>query len=139
MRVYVDLDARTLVSSAIGSEVTSLETRLNDKMPLDLYFIQAGVQTALSSTSFGINFTAKADGDFDGSEVLSTTFFTQVGSGTTAYYAGILDLTGATILGLVPTDTVSVTLHADVQWAEGTSYRTSTRAFDVVVFNDITK
>lgn len=139
MRLYVDLDARTLVSSAIGSEVTSFAVRRGDKMPLDLYFVQAGVQTALSSTSFGINFTAKADGDYDGNPVLVATSFTLVGSGTTAYYAGFLDLSGSSITNLVPTDTASVTLHAEVEWLEGVTYRTTSKAFDVQVDNDIGK
>lgn len=139
MRLYVDLDARTLVSSAIGSEVTSMALRRGDKMPLDLYFVQAGVQTALSSTSFGINFTAKADGDYDGNPVLSSGSFTQIGSGTTAYYAGVLDLSGTTITNLVPTDTASVTLHAEIEWLEGVTYRTTSKAFDVLVENDLTK
>ena len=139
MRLYLDLDARTLVSSAIGSEVTSVTLRRGDKMPLDLYFVQAGVQTALSSTSFGINFTAKQDNDYDGAEVLSSTSFTLNGSGTTAYYAGVIDLSGSTITNLVPTDTASVTLHAEVEWLEGVTYRTTSKAFALVVENDLRK
>ena len=139
MRLYLDLDARTLVSSAIGSEVTSVTLRRGDKMPLDLYFVQAGVQTALSFTSFGINFTAKQDNDYDGAEVLSATSFTLNGSGTTAYYAGVIDLSGSTITNLVPTDTASVTLHAEVEWLEGVTYRTTSKAFALVVENDLRK
>lgn len=140
MRLYVNLDTRTLVVSTTNStEVSSLAVRRGDKMPLDLYFSQAGLQTALSSTSFGINFTAKAEGDYDGNEVLAATSFTLIGSGTTAYYAGVLDLSGTTITNLVPTDTASVTLHAEIEWLEGVTYRTTSKAFGVVVNNDIKK
>jgi len=139
MRLYVDLDARTLVSSAIGSEVTAMALRRGDKMPLDLYFVQAGVQTALSSTSFGISFTAKTAGDYDGGAVLSATAFTLYGSGTTAYYAGVIDLSGSTVTNLVPTDTPSVTLSAELEWLEGVTYRTTSKAFTVTVENDLTK
>lgn len=140
MRLFINLDSRQLVTSVTDTqEVTSLSLRRGDKMPLDLYFSQAGLQTALSSTSFGINFTAKADDDYDGNEVLSATSFTLVGSGTTAYYAGVLDLSGTTITNLVPTDTASVTLHAEIEWLEGVTYRTTSKAFTVVVDNDIRK
>jgi hypothetical protein len=140
MRLFINLDSRQLVNSVTDSqEVTSLALRRGDKMPLDLYFSQAGLQTALSSTSFGINFTAKESGDYDGNEVLSATAFTLVGSGTTAYYAGVLDLSGTTITNLVPTDTASVTLHAEIEWLEGVTYRTTSKAFSVAVNNDIRK
>lgn len=140
MRLYVNLDSRALVAGIVNtSEVSSFSVRRGDKMPLDLYFAQAGLQTALSSTSFGINFTAKASGDYDGSEVLSSTAFTLIGSGTTAYYAGVLDLSGTTVTNLVPTDTASVTLHAEIEWLEGVTYRTTSKAFSVVVNNDIKK
>lgn len=140
MRLYINLDSRQLEASVTNtSEVTSLSLRRGDKMPLDLYFAQAGLQTALSSTSFGINFTAKESGDYDGNEVLSATSFTLVGSGTTAYYAGVLDLSGTTITNLVPTDTASVTLHGEIEWLEGVTYRTTSKAFTVVVNNDIRK
>lgn len=140
MRLFINLDSRQLVTSVTDSqEVTSMSLRRGDKMPLDLYFSQAGLQTALSSTSFGINFTAKENGDYDGNEVLSATSFTLVGSGTTAYYSGVLDLSGTTITNLVPTDTASVTLHAEIEWLEGVTYRTTSKAFSVVVNNDIRK
>ena len=86
MRLFIDLDSKSLVASAGERQaVTGLTFKRGDSSVIDCYFVAGGVVQELAVGASG-KFGLKALGDYGGDFIVSDLAWTKVGTGASTYY-----------------------------------------------------
>jgi hypothetical protein len=86
VRLYIDLDSKSLVTSAGERQaVTELTFKRGDSSVVDCYFVQGGIVQELAVGATG-KFGLKSIGDYGGDFIVSDLTWTKVGTGTSTYY-----------------------------------------------------
>ena len=87
MRLFVDLDTKTIVASAADRAArTSLSFKRGDSSVIDVYFLQEGVVQELGDDSETGKLGLKALEDYGGDYIVSALSWSKQGSGSDTYY-----------------------------------------------------
>lgn len=147
MNLFVDLDALQLRASATDSrQVSIIDAKRGDALPLEVRFIQDGAPTRLDVTTT-INFAIKEEGKYDQDPLVFEDTFTASAVGSPdsdPHYTATPSLNTAALNALFlmdeddTNDPASVRLMGELTWqATGDTGPTSTKTFVVRMANDV--
>lgn len=118
MKLYVDLDLRTLVLTAgYTSPLTELQVRKGEVAPVEVRFVRNGLVVDNGNVTPLVTVATK--NEFNQDPLLAQATLTKSGTGTNTVYSGTLELTTNGILALVGGDPYGMAM-LEVTWADAT-------------------
>jgi hypothetical protein len=133
MRIYLDLDTRRILTTAIRP-ATRLEFKRRDNDAFEVQFLRAGAVQELPAGATA-RVGLKATDDFAG-EFLATDTLTQSGTGADTVYSGEFNLNTTAIEALFGDEPPSIPAMLEVEWTTGTLVGSSL-TLPVLVYNDV--
>lgn len=134
MKLYVDLDLRTLVLTAgYTSPVTELQVRKGEIAQIEVRFVRDGV--VIDNGNVSPLVTVATKNQFSQDPLLAQTTLTKSGTGANTVYSGSLSLTSNGILGLVGGDPYGMAM-LEITWTDA-NYTHAIPAVDLRIQNSI--